>query len=739
MALDVYAPCPCGSNKKLKFCCHGLESSIEQVVRHQSAKQYKQALQLLEALDKKHPQSAWVKNLQAFTLMMDKRGPEAIGPLTKVLQVQPDNLYSIALFGLASFLGSGWKVGKTAIQRAFQRSSNEYPHIIYFLARSIAEFMASVGSPLAHRQYLGLAMRLASDENREDVFMELIEFDGDTKIPYILRGSHDLVPVAGDAAFEKEVRKSAKLAFLGCNEAAGSLFTKLAESAESELANLSGDDAVKKRVAVASLWWNAGLCRAWDGDEKAAAEALHRSAKHFDDFEAAVEAETLAQTLGRRGDRENAHRVVQATFKVKTVSKLLTLLDATPLFIRVPQPEGQAPDPRQPVATYRVLDKNPVIGNDSASYSLDTVPRVAAEIVVFASAAQGQQEAALAIIGIEGDTFTEAVAKLEAAGGDELEKLKAPGTDEFITTNTFFEKEFLPLQFKRHFTAATPMGIIRRINRDNWNKFLTSDWPEMPLAALGGKTPKQAAGDESVRVPLAAWLQQIDMYADRFGLPFDVLAERAKYGLPAVAPLDVNEQTSVGTLSVLQFARLPVNKLTDPQLLAAFKRAALIQHKGSLRPLLLTIVERTSCHDQFDMSRVYRFLSDLGALLMESSEAIRWLDKERTRTVPSAERFEHELDCDMRELRYRLDDPHDPACNKLLRRMWEHYGEKVPELRGYVTGIVNHYKVSAPWMSEAGSTLAGVGGAITSGGVWTPDAAVEKPASENKLWLPGQS
>lgn len=738
MALDVYAPCPCGSNKKLKFCCHGLESSIEQVVRHQSAKQYKQALQLLDALDKKHPQSAWVKNLQAFTLMMDKRGPEAIGPLTKVLQVQPDNLYSIALFGLASFLGSGWKAGKTAIQRAFQRCSNEYPHIIYFLARSIAEFMASVGSPLAHRQYLGLAMRLSSEENRENVFMELIEFDGDTKIPYILRGSHDLVPVAGDEAFEKEVRKSAKLAFLGCNEAAAGLFAKLAEAAESELAGLSGDDANKKRIAVASLWWNSGLCRAWDGDEKPASEALHRSAKHSDDFEAAVEAETLAQTLGRRGDRENAHRVVQATFKVKTVSKLLTVLDETPLFIRVPQPEGQAPDPRQPVATYRILDKQPVTGNDSASYSLESVPKVAAEIVVFASAAQGQQEAALAIIGIEGDSFTDALAKLEAAGGEEIEKLTAPGSNESITTNTVFEKEFLPLQFKRHFEASTPLGIIRRINRDNWSKFLTSEWPEMSLAALGGKTPKQAAGDESVRVPLAAWLQQIDMYADRFGLPFDVPAERAKYNLPPVTPLEVTEHTSVGTLSVLQFARLPFDKLSDQQLVAAFKRAALIQHKGSLRPLLLTIVERTSCHDQIDMSRVYRFLSDLGSLLMETSEAIRWLDKERSRTVSASEQFEHDLDCDMRELRYRLDDPHDATCNNLLRRMWEHYGAKVPELRSYVSGIVNHYKVSAPWMTEAGS-LEGVGGAITSGGVWTPDSSAEKPAGESKLWLPGQS
>ena len=136
------------------------------------------------------------------------------------------------------------------------------------------------------------------------------------------------------------------------------------------------------------------------------------------------------------------------------------------------------------------------------------------------------------------------------------------------------------------------------------------------------------------------------------------------------------------------------------------------------------------------MSRVYRFLGDIGALLMETSEAVRWLDKERTRSVSPAEQFEHELDCDMRELRYRLDDPHDAACSNLLRRMWEHYGAKVPELRGYVTGIVSHYKIPAPWMSEA-STLEAVGGAITSGGVWTPDATAEKPAGESKLWLPG--
>ncbi len=739
MALDVYSACPCGSNKKLKFCCHGIEADIERVVRHQSTKQYKQALQVLMALERTHPQSAWVKNLAAFTLMMDRRAPEAKAPLAKVLELQPDNLYSISLFGLASFLGDGWKAGKMAIQRAFQRCSAEYPHIVYFLARSIAEFMAGGGSAMAHRQYLALAMRLANDENRENVFVELIDFDGDTKIPYILRGSHDLVPVSGDDAFEKEIRKGVKLAFLGCNEAAAGIFGKLAEAAEGQLAGLSGDEATQKKAAVASLWWNCGLCRAWDGDEKSAAEALHKSAQQTADFEAAVECETLAQTLGRRGDREGAHRVVQRSYKAKTVSKLLTQLDSIPLIVRQPKPESPQNDPRQPSATYRVLDKSPVSGTDDGAFTLDSVPIVIADIVVFDRHEASNQDSGLAIIGIEGPTFTEAVAKLEAAVGDEIEKIEMPGSEDGVVTNSMFEKEFLPLQWRRHYEASTPMGIIRRINREVWRRFLDHEWPNTPLAALGGKTPQQTVGDDTLRVPLAAWLQQLDMYGDRFGLPFDVNASRTKLSLPTLQTLDASEDRSnVGTLSILQFARLPFDKLDDAQLVAAFKRATLVQHKGSLKQLLVKIVERPSCHDKLDMSRVYRFLSDISALLSDSSEAIHWVSKERERAVPVTEQFEHSLDCDMRELRYRLDNPHDEACNSLLRRMWDHYGVKVPEVRNYVTNVVSHYRISAPWMAVATEpALAGVGGAVTNGGIWTPDASADQPAASGKLWVPG--
>jgi tetratricopeptide (TPR) repeat protein len=712
---------------------------MDQVFRHHSAKQYKQALQLLDTLEKTHPHSAWVKNIQAFTLMMDMRCDEAKVPLIKVLQVQPDNLYSIALFGLVSFLADGWTEGKTAIQRSFQRTSAKHPLVNYFLAHSIADFMKYRGCPLAYRDYLGIALRLANEQQRQKVFMELADFDGDTKIPYILRGSHDLVPVAGDAEFEKEVRKGARLSFLGCHEAAAELFSNLAERSESQLGSLEGDAAVAQRARTAKLWWNTGLCRARDGDEQAAAEALHRSAQYEPDFELAVECETLAQTLHRSKNREAVHRVVEATYKVQTVSKLLSVLDETPNFVRMPQPEDSKPDSGMLVASYRVLDKAIVTGHDPAAYSLEKVPRVVADIYVFARGEDEDSKSALVIFGIEGDLLTEAIAKLEAAGGDELEKVTNAKSQDSLATRSILDKEFLPLRFKRHFEPSTSPGIIRRVTLSAWTKFLDEEWPETPLLALGGKTARQAAGDESLRVPLAACIQQLDMYADRYGLPFDLNAQRAKYQLPAVTPLEVNEMTNIGALSTMQFARLPFDRLSNDQLTIAFKRAILVQHKQSLRPLLLTIVQRTEVHKQVNLSRVYRFLSDLSALSQETDQAIHWLNQERSRELRENKKFEHELEYDLRELRYRLDDPHSDACNQVLRRIWDRYGSKLPELRHYVSDIVDQFKVSAAWMLDGSVNAGAEGGAVTSGGVWTPDAAAANPAGESKLWLPGQS
>ena len=60
MTRDPYSPCPCGSGKKLKFCCSAIVTDIERIQKLRSSNQPKLALQSLSELRKSHPDNAWI-------------------------------------------------------------------------------------------------------------------------------------------------------------------------------------------------------------------------------------------------------------------------------------------------------------------------------------------------------------------------------------------------------------------------------------------------------------------------------------------------------------------------------------------------------------------------------------------------------------------------------------------------------------------------------------------------------
>src|SRR5262249_52756013 len=147
--------------------------------------------------------------------------------------------------------------------------------------------------------------------------------------------------VTGSDQLQQEVRKAHKYAAVGCWSVAADVF--------STLANATPESA--------ELWHSVGLCRAWDGDEKSGAEALHRSARHYADTGMAVECETLAQLL----DEKTTTNVVEQCLyeaNVQSVSRLLTLLDSVPDLKRLKVPR-QDDDSEAAVASYLVLNAVP--------------------------------------------------------------------------------------------------------------------------------------------------------------------------------------------------------------------------------------------------------------------------------------------------------------------------------------------------------------------------------------------
>src|SRR5258708_20837477 len=92
--IDVYQPCPCGSGKKLKFCCQAIVADMVKVSELQQSHQHQAALKLLEIVEKK-PQPrdvwprAWVKTTKAFLLFSLGQIEEPLRLVGEVLQELP--------------------------------------------------------------------------------------------------------------------------------------------------------------------------------------------------------------------------------------------------------------------------------------------------------------------------------------------------------------------------------------------------------------------------------------------------------------------------------------------------------------------------------------------------------------------------------------------------------------------------------------------------------------------------
>src|SRR5262249_46494465 len=66
MSPDQYAPCPCGSGKKFKWCCQPVDADIQLAFEQFQNGQHETALRMMEEVVRKHPQNpvAWGRQAQ---------------------------------------------------------------------------------------------------------------------------------------------------------------------------------------------------------------------------------------------------------------------------------------------------------------------------------------------------------------------------------------------------------------------------------------------------------------------------------------------------------------------------------------------------------------------------------------------------------------------------------------------------------------------------------------------------
>ncbi|MEZ5941922.1 MAG: hypothetical protein R3C18_11050 [Planctomycetaceae bacterium] len=716
--MDSYAPCPCGSGKKVKFCCQAILPELSKIERLQENNQPRMAIQLIDKLLQDHPHHGWLVTQRAMALFNEQRFEDARDSLVPFLHEQPDHPLANVLLATAVSQLEPYPASKKVIHRAFLKSTSTEPTLVGLLAGRIAAYHLEEENFMAARQHMAIVLRLGSEQERQQTLMAMLEIDADASIPYPFRGVQPMPKYTPIESAMGTYRKAMKLAALGCYEEAATALEKV----------------VELDAEVPESWHTLALLRAWDGNGAGAAEAFHKAAKLYGDADTAVDVETLAQLL----ERELPEKSVATRMKgytVEALSRLLTRLDNDDRLSRVPV--DQEEQESRVAARYDILDRSQPTEEDLEKLCLETAPRIIGRIGLF-DQRDDETPARAIITGIEGERLNEACKTFEAAAGDlakySEEIMKRNDSDEIDDIVVRHPKDEIALSDAVFVPQDTPANVRRKLRIDLLDQAVNKNWMELPLDALGGKTPQEAAGNDELKVPLAAAIVVLDTFLDGRDLMLDINAVREKLGVPQPTSMNIEAGTDLNAYTTSQLQRVNLSDLTDDMFRRVMQRTLVTkncrQGYAVLREFLEKRPELVKVEED-EASQAYATLADICSSSLRADEALEWVEKGYHYAKENSAPFQSLLFWKMRELSFRATNADDPQLKDLLLDLWNNYGSKIPQVRQRLTEIVTLLKIDPPW--DGAILTASTGG---SGEVILSAETESTVSGEKKLWIP---
>ncbi len=710
--MDSYAPCPCGSGKKVKFCCQAILPEMAKIERLQENNQPHMAIQLIDKVLKDHPDNGWLVTQRAMALFNDEAFVEARDGLVPFLRKNPEHPLANALLALAVVQSDSIEKSKKVIHRAFLKSMAEEQQLVAILAGKLVSHFLEAGHDMAARQHMAIVLRLGSEEDRQRTLMAMLELDADTSVPYPLRGGHPLPTYEAPESQESQQKKAQRLYIHGCFSEAADLLGKIAE----------------EDPASPQLWHTIGLMRAWDGDEENAAIALHKAAGLYEDYDQAVDLETLAQLLDRRHkDNSVASRMVN--YETESLSQLLTRLDNEDQLCRVPVIEEQSGIS----ASYDILDRNLPTERELEELTLETAPRSIGRLMLV-DQIDAATPATAHVTAIEGARLDKSVKLFEAAAGE----LAVPSEDDEDNDESniisWYAVDDLALTESAFFPPKTPSAIRQKLRKEFIENCIHDTWMKTPQKALDGKTPQEVCQDDDSKVALAAAIRVFDSFLDRREVILDQEKLRDELNVPHPTPIPAAEDLDLNTLTVTQLQDISFEGMSDELFDLVMQRALVIKHCGfGYRTLTEFLENRPELvrENEQETQQAFANLADICSRSLREDEALRWIQLGFEQTKASDGPFEALLMWKMRELQFRSHNLDDPELKQVLLELWNYYGAKLPAVRERLEQFVQSLEVDPPWENAIITPqTAGDGGATWS--AETPESA----SGEKKLWLP---
>ncbi len=709
MPIDFYALCPCGSGKKIKFCCKDLAGEIEKIERMLNADQRQACLEHVELLDKKFPGRAYLETTKAELLRELGRTDEADIALKEVLQRDATNPIALAESALLYLQQDDYDVIDAVgrVQQAIEATGGELPDKLLEAVAALANHLYAQGylpACLAH-----MHLYLAAEPDDEGAQRALSQFYESQYVSLLLKDEQPWRSCPDDAPWKE--------AFAAAEALAESAAWQAAEDAMQALP----PDAQKSPAVLSNL----AMLHARLADHQGAVDSLRALAVADIPLDEAVEAEALAQLLDVAEPDETID-VLRVETPIADIDRLGERLSADQRIVAT----GRAPEEQHydggppPRAAFVLLDR--AMPETGVGIAAEDVPLVRAQVYLFGR--QTDREARLEMLTRRDEHLMASKTAVAEIGGDAL---GTAGEEEVVdqeqaSAHRLRNDMWMPLD--------TPHDHAQDLTFGHRRDTMLQRWPDVPFQRLDGKTPRQAAGEPNHHVTLLALILTTELAVQRRqAVSFDFNELRKVLDLPLAEPIDP-EGKNLSELPLVRMSRLRMSELSDDQLLSVFLTASNCRATVASFLAAQEITQRPDLQNRAAKHDVYTLL---GHLSEDTRDALKFLDQAR---AAAEEAGESSAQWDIQELMLRM----RRVDNDDIKRLFEHISTEhinEPGVRQTMARLLVNAGVLNPDGSPAQSAEpAGIvtpGGAGEEGKIWTPESETPEPSGQKgAIWTP---
>src|SRR4051812_5562558 len=579
MAIDPYAMCPCGSGKKLKFCCTDLVGEIEKIHRMIEGEQPRAALRHVEQTLATHPGRASLLDLKATLEMSLGEMDAARKTVADFVKANQDSATAHACEAILLAEDDKPRDAVNSLQRALALVEREMPLRVFEALGAVGGALLEAGHILAAQSHLWLHAALAPKEDvrSREVLAALNHYSG---LPLLLRDQLRFRPWPSNVSWKAEADKATRLADNGKWRDAVKII-----------------DSLGQRVgADPTLVFNRALLGGWLADDRALVAGLHAFAQMDVPLDDAVEAEAIAQMLDPDLKEKRLESTIQS-FAIRNLDELVARFASdkrVQSFEMNPEMFAERDQPR-PRNTFVLLDR--AMPASGANLTRQEVPRLSGLLAIYGRQTDRPERLELSID--NGPAFDPAIAVLKEIAGDALGKL----LDERVVGSVSPTDQ--ALNWRWHPPRDTPPDVRRRLMDEERRAAIVERWPNLPQPALGGKTPREVASDPELRIQLMAGVLILEQ-GGQLDRDTDAVGElRRQLNLPTEETIEPNGQP-VSALPLVRISRLKLEDVSDDDLVLLYRRSILVGANSATVRLAMEAVARPSVADRIPAADAYQ-------------------------------------------------------------------------------------------------------------------------------------